>query len=93
MKSMQDILDQIKSLTQEQGYIYALCLIVFDDVYPSIDELENINFNKKLSYNEIALLLGYLCQDELDFNYPKSSIGLIQMRDRTYDLLHKLHLI
>jgi hypothetical protein len=81
----------IKELVCSKGYIYTLCMIVAETFYIDIENIQNENQKNKLSVKEVALLFGFLIQDEIDFSYPKNPVDLIKLKDKTYILMNDLH--
>ncbi len=91
MRTTEIIIEEIKELIVSKGYIYALCMIIFDDFHVNPEKMQDINYRERLSNKEASLLLGFLIQNLIDFNVPESPQDLIQMKQRTYELLEELH--
>jgi len=85
------VIADIKKLLRTKGYIYALCMILFDDFHVIPEELHKINTRDHLSVKEASLLIGFLIQNELDFSTPDTPLDLIALKKRTYDLMQELH--
>ena len=91
MRTTQGIIEEIKELIASQGYIYALCMILFDDFHINPETLHETDHMGRLSVNEASLLLGFFIQKELDFTQPKSPEALVRLKQRTYELMNELH--
>lgn len=91
IKTRDEVLGELKSLIRRPGYIYSLCLILFNDFHLSLEELGVINSRERLSVKEVALILGYLVQEEIDLTYPETTEHLIENKNKTYELLEELH--
>ena len=90
-RTRQEIISDIKALIRQPGYIYSLCLILFEDFHVSLEKLGTINYRERLSVKEGAFILGYLVQNIIDCTYPESVESLIQNKKLTYKLLRELH--
>ena len=91
MRKTEVIIKEIKDLVVTKGYIYALCMIIFEDFSISPEELHKIDCMKRLSTKEASLLLGFLIQNEINFSIPDTPNDLIQLKQKTYDLMEELH--
>jgi len=90
-RERKDILNDLISLIRRPGYIYSLCLILFEDFHLSLESLGEINYSERISVKEAAVILGYLIQDDINFSYPPSLDYLIENKKLTYELLEELH--
>lgn len=90
-RTREDIISDIRDLISKQGYIYSLCLILFEDFHIPLEKLGTINYRERLSVKEAAFILGYLIQNKIDCTYPESVESLIQNKELTYKLLKELH--
>lgn len=91
MINIEKIIKKIRELVKSQWYIYALCMILFEDFHVVVEELHNIDYRLRISEKEASLLLGFLIQNDIDLTYPNQPTDLIEMIDKTYTLLEKLH--
>jgi len=91
MENKEVILERIKQLTWQKGYIYSLLMILFEDFHNSIEMLHKLNYRDRLGMREASLLLGFLIKKKIDFTYPDSPDDFIQMKKDTYKLLAELH--
>jgi len=91
MRKTNLVIKEIKELVKEKGYIYSLCLILFEDFHIIPEKSHEINAWSRLNINEASMLLGFLIQDEINFTEPKSWKDLIQLKKKTYDLMKELH--
>lgn len=91
MRTAEIIIEEIKDLVTSKGYIYALCMILFDDFHINPEKMHEIDYRVSLSVKEVSLLLGFLIQREIQFLTPESPQTLIQMKKSTYTLMEELH--
>lgn len=91
IKNREEIIQKIKNLIKQKWYIYALCLILFEDQHEVVEYIDKVDLMQKISVKEFAFLLGFLIQDEIDFSIPDSPDKLIEMKVKTYELLEELH--
>ncbi|MCK4559867.1 MAG: hypothetical protein KAV45_08800 [Calditrichia bacterium] len=91
MRKTEIIIQDLRKLVQSKGYIYALCMILFEDFRIDPEKIHEIDHSKRLSTKEASLLLGFLIQNDLDFSPPDVPEELIQMKEKTYILMDELH--
>lgn len=85
------ILKEIKNLVNTKGYIYALCMILYEDFHYNLDEIHLVNPMAKMSVKECSLLIGFLVQSDINFEFPNSPEELFALKEKTYDLMQQLH--
>lgn len=91
MRKTIKVIKDIKKLVTSTGFIYVLCMLLFEDFHINLEEIHEVNFRKRLSTKEASLLLGFLIQDNIDFSRPKVPEDIIQLKQKTYKLMEKLH--
>lgn len=91
MRKAEQVIRDIKNLIYSRGYIYALCMILFEDFHIDPEKLHEMDNFQRLSVKEASLLLGLLIQKEMDFSTPSSPFDLISMKQKTYELMKELH--
>ena len=91
MRKTEVMIKEIKDLVATKGYIYALCMIIFEDFSILPEELHKIDCMNRLSTKEASLLLGFLIQNEINFSIPDTPNDLLQLKQKTYDLMEELH--
>ncbi len=91
MRTQQLVITDIKKLMKEKGYIYALCMIIFEDFHINPETMQGINYSARLSIKEASLLLGFLIQERIDFSTPATLQDLIRLRRKTEELMKELH--
>ncbi|MCK9391929.1 MAG: SEC-C domain-containing protein [Syntrophales bacterium] len=91
MRPAGQVIDDIKNLIYTKGYIYALCMILFEDFHIDPEKLHEMDNHHRLSVKEASLLLGFLVQKKIDFATPDSPFDLINMKQKTYELMEDLH--
>lgn len=85
------VINDIKNLISAKGYVYALCMILFEDFHVIPEEMHKVNIRAHLSTKEASLLLGFLIQNEINFSTPDTPQDLIALKQRTYELMQELH--
>jgi len=48
MRDTELVISDIKSLINTKGYIYALCMIIFEDFHMALEQLHEINYRERL---------------------------------------------
>lgn len=91
MRKTEIVIKDLKSLISSKGYIYALCMIIFEDFHINPEKIQELNLIKRLSHKEVSLLLGFLIQCQINFTPPDSWQDLMQMKQKTYELMEELH--
>lgn len=91
IRKTESIINDIKNLVSKKGYIYAICMILFEDFHVIIEEIHKTSTKSRLSTKEASLLLGFLIQNEIDFSKPDSPQDLITLKQKTYELMDELH--
>ena len=91
MRKTELVINDIKNLIYSKGYIYALCMIIFEDFHIEPEKLHELNSHQRLSVKEASLLLGFLIQKKIDFSTPDSPLDLTSIKQKTYDLMGELH--
>ncbi|MBI5216903.1 MAG: SEC-C domain-containing protein [Ignavibacteriae bacterium] len=91
MRKTEIIIDEIRQLVTSKGYIYALCMILFEDFHIVLEQLHKLDYRKRLSTNEASLLLGFFIQKKIEFAPPETPLELIQLKQKTYGLMEELH--
>lgn len=86
------ILENLQSLIQSKGYIYALCLIIYEDFHIYLKEIHKVNHQSRLSKNEVSLIIGFLIQTKIDYSIPDTPLETIEMKKKTYELFEELHI-
>ncbi|MBK8383087.1 MAG: hypothetical protein IPL16_14630 [Ignavibacteria bacterium] len=86
-----EIIKEIKNLVNSNGYVYALCSIIFNDFYKVLETMHEIDHSKTLSTKEVAFLLGFLIQKKMSLTIPDYPKDVIQMKENTYKLMEELH--
>lgn len=91
MRKTEEIIREIREFVTSKGYIHALCMILFEDFHIFPEKMHEIDHRKRLSTKEASLLVGFLIQNEIDFTTPTSPQDLIDLKQKTYELLEELH--
>jgi len=91
-RKTEDIINDIKTLIYSKGYIYTLCMIIFEDFHIILQEIDKVDFRSRLMKNEVSLLIGFLIQKQIDFTIPDTPLDVIKLKERTYKLMSELHM-
>lgn len=91
LRSIDDVIIDIKSLVRSQGYIYPLLLIIFEDFHVDPENLHQMDNYSRLNMNEASLLIGFFSQEIIDYTIPDSIEYLFSLKKRTYELMDELH--
>ncbi len=91
MRTTEQVLEDIRKLISTRGYIYALCMILFEDFHIIPEKIQEIDHRSRLSTKEASLLLGFLIQNKIDFSTPNTPQDLIKLKQKTYELMDELH--
>ncbi len=91
MRNDTEIIFDIEKLTQTNGFIYSLCLILFEEFNINPEKVHEINPFERLNMNEASLLIGFLVKSEINLQFPKDTDHLFEMRNKAYELLKELH--
>lgn len=86
-----EVISKLKELIHSRGYIYALCMILYEDFHLNLDQIHKVNYREKLSVKECALILGFLVKDKINLSYPNAPDDLIHYKEKTYELMKELH--
>ncbi|GET24821.1 YecA family protein [Prolixibacter sp. NT017] len=91
-RKTEDVINEIKSLIYSKGYIYTLCMIIYEDFHIILQEIHKVDFRSRLNKNEVSLLIGFLIQKQIDFTLPDSPLDVIKLKEKTYELMNELHM-
>ena len=92
LRKTEDVINDIKALIYSKGYIYTLCMIIYEDFHIILQEINKVDFRSRLNKNEVSLLIGFLIQKQIDFTIPDSPLDVIKSKERTYELMDELHM-
>lgn len=87
-----DVLAELKTLIRKPGYIYSLCLILFEDFHHDMNKMHEIDHRSNLSVKECSLIIGFLVQNTIDFSFSTSPEETFTRKEQTYKLMEELHL-
>ncbi len=90
-REKKEVLKDIRQLVQSPGYIYPLCMMLFEDFHVDLINMHKADLHSRLSFKEAALLLGFLIQKKIDFTKPHSPNLVVQLINTTRNLLVELH--
>lgn len=92
VRTTDQVLFDLKALIHTDGYIYSLCLILFEDFHHDLNKLHLVDPRSKLSVKECSLIIGFLVQRPINQNFPKSPEEVIAMKEKTYELAKELQM-
>jgi hypothetical protein len=87
IRTTEEVISDLMVLITSKGYIYSLCLILFEDFHHNIETLHEVNPKEKLSVKECALIIGLLVQRDIDFSIPDSPEITLEMKETTYVIM------
>lgn len=90
METPNTLEQQLKDLTLSQGFIYALCSIIYEDFALKIEELNKVDYSERINHEEINLLLSYL-QEMPNLDEPIDAENFDKLKSDIRSLLKKRH--
>ncbi|MDN3585664.1 SEC-C metal-binding domain-containing protein [Pedobacter aquatilis] len=90
IKDTAQVISDLRQLINQKGYIYTLCLILFEDFHHDLNKIHQVDPRDKLSVKESALLIGLLSQQPFALDYPDSPEATLEMKTQTYELMKEL---
>lgn len=91
IRNVPEVIKDIQTLIKQEGYFYSLCMILFEDARVNVEKIQETDHTAKLSVKELSLILGFIVQNELNFERPKNDVDIIKLKRQTYDLMKELH--
>lgn len=91
LRNTAEVLTDLKKLIYAPGYIYSLCLILFEDFHMDLNKIHEVDHMSRLSVKECSLILGFLVQKEIGFTFPESPEQSFGRKEQTYTLMEELH--
>lgn len=89
---MDQVINDIISVTKKDGFIYALLMIIRRDNFSAIEECHLINHRDVLISEELKLLIGFWMQNEDCLkNYPSDLQQLSNLKREVLLLMDELH--
>ena len=64
-----EILADLDQLTQEPGFIYTFCMMVWHALWMTTEEVPDIDWHGRPNNKELSLLLGFLAKRPLELEY------------------------
>ena len=90
--SQSGIIAELEHLTQKDGFVYTFCYLVLESLWVSPDEVEDVDWHKRLNSQELSFLLGLMVKRPLDVNqYPSSVEEILSQASDVTDLMEELH--
>ena len=88
----EEIIKNIGTLVIEQGFVYALVIMLYHDLFYPPKEIVNINWRERLNYNEFSFLVGLMVKNDIDRTMTIPTEETIKEQiDRAYELFDELH--
>src|SRR5690349_6903021 len=84
------LFEALQELVHEQGFVYALCEMLWHDQFYKASESADVNWRERLNVQEINYLVGWLIKRPLDLGLPPLAT-LTRDITRTRELLEQLH--
>lgn len=54
-RTREEVISDLKTLVRQPGYIYSLCLILFEDFHVHLEALDTINHRERISRSRFYL--------------------------------------
>ena len=90
-RTEREIIADLERLSQESGFIYTFCSIVFNFLWMSPDELADIDWNRRPNVQELSFLLGLMVKHPLNLTDPPSEQRALEQVNSAMSLLEELH--
>ena len=87
-----DIVEELERLSEEDGFLYTFCFLVFQNLWLDPDEIADIDWHSRLNRAELAFLLGLLVKHPIQLTLPHSPEAVHAQMESTDRLLEELHL-
>jgi hypothetical protein len=89
----EEILQKLEDIASAPGFIYTLSFLLVKDLFLDPSELADIDWQEKLSYQELALLIGLMVKHEVTLTYPdeQQCQSDISQVDVLFQQLHFAH--
>ena len=92
-RSSNDIIAELETLTQEEGFVYTFCSLVLRSLRVPTDEVSDINWSEQPNRRELSFLLGLMVKHPLKITEVPSAQESKYQFEAAYDLLEELHRI
>lgn len=89
--NLDKIIDLIHAQVYQPGFIYALCIMMMNDLFMPVEDYAEADWWDKLSYQELSFLFGILIKKKLDLSVLPSEADARKYMENTYKLLKELH--
>lgn len=89
IRSKQHIIHDLKNLVIEPGYIYVFAFLLRRDLFIDPADAADIDWRSRLSFQEMAMLLGLLLKEPISLALPNPD-GVDALVERTEVLLREL---
>ena len=86
-----EILADLDQLTQEPGFIYTFCMMVWQALWMTTEEVPDIDWHGRPNNKELSLLLGFLAKRPLELEYVPIREKAENQVIRASELLNELH--
>ena len=90
-RSRVGIVEELEKLTKQDGFIYAFCFLVFENLWLSSNEVADVDWHSRLNSEELAFLLGLLVKHPIQLTLPQSPGKVQSQMESATRLLNELH--
>jgi len=90
-RSETEILADLERLSQEPGFIYTFCQMIWFALWTSTDEVTEIDWHRRSNNQELSLLLGLLVKHPLALHEIPAEGVFRQQAAQATELLDELH--
>ena len=90
VRSRQAIIGDLAELVHQDGFLYTFCLLTLENTIVPLDAVAAIDWQQRLSQQELALLLRFLANSPLDLKAVPSQAVYEEQAQTARDLLRIL---
>ncbi len=90
-RTKEEIIADIEALTQEPGFLYSLALILRRDLFLDPEEVADIDWRSRLSFQEVSFLAGLMAKHRIDTEALPTEEAFGDHGKRLYGLFEELH--
>ena len=86
-----DIVCALEDLTEQDGFIYTFCFLVFESLWIPPDAVADVDWYERPNKEELSFLLGLMVKQPIRLNLPETEESVQYQRKAARRLLNELH--
>lgn len=90
-RNRSNIVDDLERLTKQDGFVYAFCFLVFENLWLSPDEIADVDWYARPNSEELSFLLGLFVKHPIRLTLPHSPQSVRVQMESACQLLEELH--